>query len=305
VTVSYCVTLYNKATYVAATLAAVVAEWRQTGGEVVVYDDCSTDGSPQLVEAFAAQAPVRFIRGDRNVGLVLATDRLIREAAEPYLKLVDADDLLRPGSTVHLRDALERLDADLAYGLIRSRAQAAAWSPELDAAADAVPVPDAFRHFLTRVPFNVSSALFRTAAANAVLPMPADVRIPQDLILGLRLARRGLVVATGRLIAVAPDDSGGRLSRQMARMYAEYCRIIEREFAQGGAASDAAYATRRNARRCLHYFRREAAGTLGVGERLWLAAQTIAPPWRSIAASRRALQHIEARYRRDVGRVLR
>jgi glycosyltransferase involved in cell wall biosynthesis len=302
--VSYCITLYNKEAYVAATLEAVLAECRQTGGDIIVYDDCSTDGSLGLAETFAARGPVRIIGGDCNIGLVSATDRLIREASAPYLKLVDADDLLRTGSTAFLRDALDRLAADLIYGKIMSQAEAALWPPTRDLAAEVHPVPRAFRAFLTRIEFNVSSALLRTAAAKAALPLPGDVRIPQDLVLGLRLARRGRVARTDRLIATSPDVSAGRLSRQMARMYADYCRIIEGELAPWGSTTDAAFAARRNARRCLHYFRRAAPGSLRSRDRLWLTLQAVSPPWQSITASRNALQHIDTLYRRDVDRVL-
>jgi glycosyltransferase involved in cell wall biosynthesis len=299
-TVSYCITLYNKEAYIAATLASVIVEWRQTGGEIIIYDDCSTDGSRRLVEPFAARGAVRVIAGERNIGLVLATDRLIREARAPHLKLVDADDRLLPGSTAYLRDALDRLGADLICGRIVSQAEAARRTPRDDMA---VVVSDAIRRFLRGMPCNVSAMLLRTAAAKAALALPDDVRIPQDLVLGLRLARRGRVALTERVIATAPDAGGDHLSRQVARMYGEFCRVIDGELADLNSASDAAYAVRRNARRCRHYFRREASGMLELRERLWLDLQAVAP-WRSIAASRRALRRIEALYRRDIDRVL-
>jgi glycosyltransferase involved in cell wall biosynthesis len=305
VTVSYCITLYNKEVYIARTLAAVSAECRQTGGEIIIYDDCSTDESRRSVEPFAVQGEVRLIIGEHNVGLVQATDRLIREAREPYLKLVDADDLLCPGSTAYLREALRRFAAVLAYGGVRRHSQAGGLSPAADAAAQAHRVPHAFRQFLRRLAFNVSSALLDTAAAKAVLPLPDDVRIPQDLLLGLRLARRGNVVASDRLIAVAPDATEGQLSRQLARIFSESCRIIERELAPWGSAPDAAFATRRNARRCLRYFRREAPALLGPMDRFWLALQAVAPAWQSIDASRNALRHMDLLYRRDLNRILR
>jgi glycosyltransferase involved in cell wall biosynthesis len=303
-TVSYCITLYNKEIYVTETLRAVLAEYRQTGGEIIVYDDCSTDSSLRLVNAFATHAPVRVIAGEPNIGVVLATDRLIREANAPYLKLVDADDVLRPGSTVYLRDALDSLAADMIYGKTVSQAEAALWPTTHDAAAEIFLVPGAFRVFLRLIEFNVSSTLSRTSAAKATLPLPSNVRLAQDLILGLRLARHGRIAATNRLIAVAPDTSVGRLSRQVARMYADFCRIIDGELALGASATDATSAARRNARRCLRYFRRYAPGSLRSYERFWLISQAVAPPWQSIEASRRTLRRIDTLYQRDVGRVL-
>jgi glycosyltransferase involved in cell wall biosynthesis len=303
-TVSYCVTLYNKAEYIATTLAAILSEHRQTGGEIIVYDDCSTDASYEIVEPFAAEGGLRLIRGERNIGLMLATDRLISEARAPYLKLVDADDVLQPGSTAYLRNALRQFSGVIAYGKVLRQSFAKNLSPEGDSATQVRVVPHAFRYFLTRLPFNVSSSLLETAAAKAVLPLPGDVRIPQDLVLGLRLARRGKVVETPRLIAVAPDAPEGHLSRQLAKIYGESCRIIEEELGAWGSVRDAAFATRRNARRCSHYFRREAPALLGPQDRLWLKLKSVAPPWQSIASSRKALSHMHTLYRRDEDRML-
>jgi glycosyltransferase involved in cell wall biosynthesis len=302
--VSYCITLFNKEAYISATLETVLAEWRQTGGEIIVYDDCSTDGSLGLAEVFTTYGLVRIIRGSQNVGLMQATDRLIREANEPYLKLVDADDLLRSGSTVFLREALDRSGADLIYGKNVPQGEVARWSSAQELEPEVHSVAHAFRAFLTRIEFNVSSALFRTAAAKAALPFPDNVRIPQDLVLGLRLARQGQIAKTDRLIAIAPDISTGRLSRQTARMYADFCRIIDGELEHWNSATDAAFAARRNARRCLRYFRRFAPGSLRSRDRLWLTLQTIAPGWRSTKASRKALRQIDTIYRRDIDRVL-
>jgi glycosyltransferase involved in cell wall biosynthesis len=302
--VSYCITLFNKEAYISATLETVLAEWRQTGGEIIVYDDCSTDGSLGLAELFTTHGHVRIIRGSQNVGLMRATDRLIREANEPYLKLVDADDLLRSGSTVFLREALDRCGADLIYGKNVPQGEVARWSSTKELEAEVHSVAHAFRAFLTRIEFNVSSALFRTGAAKAALPFPDNVRIPQDLVLGLRLARQGQIAKTDRLIAIAPDISTGRLSRQTARMYADFCRIIDGELEHWNSATDAAFAARRNARRCLRYFRRFAPGSLGSRDRLWLVLQAVAPAWQSITASRNALRKIDTIYRRDIDRVL-
>jgi glycosyltransferase involved in cell wall biosynthesis len=107
-TVSYLIiTLYNKEQFIGGVMDSVLAEHAQTGGEIIVYDDCSTDRSPETVKerivAHSARAAcVRIFRGDENRGVSVATNRLIETATPPYIRLVDADDLLVPGSTGRL-----------------------------------------------------------------------------------------------------------------------------------------------------------------------------------------------------------
>jgi hypothetical protein len=119
-TVSYCIPLYNKRRYIAAVLDAALAERAVTGGEVVVYDDASTDGSLELVRAKAVEHSIIVIEAERNRGVFDATTALIGRAGHPYLRLIDADDVIVPGSTGHLVDLLRQHQAVLAHGVIEA-----------------------------------------------------------------------------------------------------------------------------------------------------------------------------------------
>lgn len=86
--------VYNGATYLADSIHSVCvqsfADW-----ELIVLDDCSTDDSRAVAEAF--QDPrIRVLSTDRNGGLVSARNRLVAEARGEFIAWLDQDDLAAP-----------------------------------------------------------------------------------------------------------------------------------------------------------------------------------------------------------------
>lgn len=103
----------NVARCVRAALAALPAD-----GEVVVYDDASTDGTPEIVAALAAEDwRVRLVRGGALpagwVGKPHACHRLAAEARGDLLVYVDADVALEADGLARLASLLESYRADV------------------------------------------------------------------------------------------------------------------------------------------------------------------------------------------------
>lgn len=67
---SVLVTTYNHAPFIAQALESVVAQVTDFDFEIVIADDCSTDGTRELVEEFAARHPgqTRLILPESNLG---------------------------------------------------------------------------------------------------------------------------------------------------------------------------------------------------------------------------------------------
>lgn len=88
------------------------------GVDVVIVDDCSTDGSAEVAARLAAADPrVQVIRHGVNQGPVAAFNRGLDAAAGEFLVRLDADDLLTPGSLGRaLRLAREFPSVGLVYG---------------------------------------------------------------------------------------------------------------------------------------------------------------------------------------------
>ncbi len=107
---SVLVAAYDARDYIAQALSSVFAQGLD-GVEVVVVDDGSDDGTADIVERLAAEAPpgviVRLIRKTRNEGLAAARNTALAEARGDVVVLLDADDAFAPGALTTLFDRLE------------------------------------------------------------------------------------------------------------------------------------------------------------------------------------------------------
>ncbi len=310
--ITYGIPLYNKAQHIGRVLEAAIAECARTGGEVIVYDDGSTDDSVEIVRRYAAEVSVRLIEGGRNLGVFAATERLIQEARQPLLRLVDGDDEIVACSTERLAAMLALHGAVLAVGSCVSRAEAESGPEDPCGLGPACPlgskdsalVPHPFQLYARGVRFNLSGALMRTDSAKAILPMPTGLRIAQDICVTLRLARLGPVVHSHATVSIQPDEPENRLSRRMAAMYRDICLILSNELGQGCTPPEAASVVRRQAARCLRYFRREAPRSLTPEQRLALYRFRLTSPTCSLPTAIDRLRRIADTYASDVQRVL-
>lgn len=92
--VSVGIPVYNAEKYIGAAIDSVLAQ-TYTDFELIVVDNCSTDGSASIVEAYD-DPRIRFLRNETNIGAAGNWNRSMEEARGEYVKLVCADDLLRP-----------------------------------------------------------------------------------------------------------------------------------------------------------------------------------------------------------------
>jgi glycosyltransferase involved in cell wall biosynthesis len=87
---SIVVTCYNLERYIRDAIRSVLD---QTGGisvEIIVVDDCSTDGSAAIIRSFPQ---VRYLRTAGNSGVLLATLHGIEAATRDVVFLMDGDDI--------------------------------------------------------------------------------------------------------------------------------------------------------------------------------------------------------------------
>jgi glycosyltransferase involved in cell wall biosynthesis len=74
--------------------------------ELLIVDDGSTDGSRELLESIR-DPRVRFIPGEKNLGLASRLNQIARLAQGKYLARMDADDILHP---MRLQQQVEYLE---------------------------------------------------------------------------------------------------------------------------------------------------------------------------------------------------
>lgn len=111
---SMLIPVYNVQDYLAQCVDSVLAQ-ADEGVEVVLYDDCSTDGSRALMQTLADRHPgrLRLLDGDRNRGLSAARNRLLDASRGAWIWFLDSDDFLLPGAVAGLKAWADRDDVDL------------------------------------------------------------------------------------------------------------------------------------------------------------------------------------------------
>ena len=93
--ITVAMSVYNNARFLAEAIESILA---QTYGdfEFLIVNDGSSDGSGEIIDAYAGRDPrVRPIH-QRNRGLVASLNRMIEEARAPLIARMDGDDVSAP-----------------------------------------------------------------------------------------------------------------------------------------------------------------------------------------------------------------
>jgi glycosyltransferase involved in cell wall biosynthesis len=92
--VSVLVVTYNHAPFIRQCLDSVLMQRLETEYEILISEDCSTDGTRELVKGYQQRHPeiIRLILSDQNVRTNAVVARGIQAARGDYVALLDGDD---------------------------------------------------------------------------------------------------------------------------------------------------------------------------------------------------------------------
>jgi glycosyltransferase involved in cell wall biosynthesis len=108
--ISVCLITYNHVTAIESTLESILDQ-TITGYEIIVSDDCSTDGTWELVLKRAERdARIRPVRTPRNLGMAENANFAVEQSDRPYIALLHHDDLYRRDLLEKWAGILERYD---------------------------------------------------------------------------------------------------------------------------------------------------------------------------------------------------
>ena len=94
--VSIVTPLYNSERYIGETIKSVQAQ-TYTNWEMLVVDNCSTDGSVDVIRSFQNEDErIKLIQLKRNEGPAIARNTGIREAKGRFIIFLDSDDVWYP-----------------------------------------------------------------------------------------------------------------------------------------------------------------------------------------------------------------
>ena len=107
--VSVCVVTYNQEKYIRQCLQSIVDQETDFDFEVIVGDDCSTDGTRAIVQEFADKYPglVKPIFYEKNIGVWKNYSTVHKSAKGEYVAHLDGDDYALPGKLQAQVDVLD------------------------------------------------------------------------------------------------------------------------------------------------------------------------------------------------------
>lgn len=116
--VSICIPTYNYRRYLSDALDSAIAQ-TFADIEIVVVDNCSDDGTPELVSEYCRRDHrVVFHRNAGNIGMTGNFNRAMELARGQYVKFLCADDVLAPDCVERMTEAIES-DAGVALAACR------------------------------------------------------------------------------------------------------------------------------------------------------------------------------------------
>jgi glycosyltransferase involved in cell wall biosynthesis len=263
--VSYVVTIYNKAPYLPFLADGLARQQGAFEREFVFVDDGSTDGGLETLRALTAGWPGCRILAQPNAGPSRAFNAGLAAARGDFVKALDGDDMLTPGATASLLDAISATGSGLAFGPGGgyrpadglARARAAADAAALDGAPETL--PDTLKECLRRAQTTPSAWLARAELVRQCGGCDGSVFV-QDYSIELRLARLCRFARIPGCVFLAPEAAPGRQSENQAQELHDVNLALANFVKETPdlAPELVRYALRRVAGRSWHYARRHA-----------------------------------------------
>ena len=105
---------YNVERYLERGLASYCSPKLESGLEVIVVDDGSTDATALIAESFVKRSPSIFkVISKENGGHGSTINAALQQARGKYFRVVDGDDWVCTQGLIHLVERLGSLDCDL------------------------------------------------------------------------------------------------------------------------------------------------------------------------------------------------
>lgn len=112
--ISVIVPAYNTAPWLPRCLDSILAQTYRNL-EVIVVDDGSTDGTPQILDEYAGKDPRILAVHQKNAGAVAAREKGVDLASGAYIAFADSDDAVEPQMYQRLLENALKYNADISH----------------------------------------------------------------------------------------------------------------------------------------------------------------------------------------------
>lgn len=183
--VSIIIPVYNSRDGLAQCLDSVVSQSYEKL-EVIIVDDCSTDGSLDICREYERKYPYVHVYTKANEGVSAARNFGMSKAEGEYLQFADSDDRMEPDACRLLVSCMERDGSDLVIGgyYDEKKQQHIIYPSRFfsGTAAFMEEFPQLFTRFFLHVPWN---KLYRRNAFQ--VEFPGNLNKGEDLVFNLRV----------------------------------------------------------------------------------------------------------------------
>ena len=264
--VSVVITTYNR-----ARLLPHAIESAQNAGsdlEVIVFDDCSTDDTPQV----CAKIPgIRYVQLSANGGLANARNAGIAESASEFIAFLDDDDLRLPGS---LDKQLQVLTSNARIALCYGQAligDARRQLPTGEIYPLNCPQGDIFWDLLEDNFIPVPSVLARKSSLLEQGCFDTTLHLVEDWDMWLRLSESSLIAAVAEPVAIhrKANVESGQMCSNSAALCKQALRVqqmaLNRPRARASSRAKRNYARRKFLNRAFEILITEATNSIHEG----------------------------------------
>lgn len=235
--VSVVITSYNHREYLRECIDSVLAQKGAFELEVIIGDDCSTDGSQEIIDDYLKRYPktVRQVRSSRNVGMLRNMKRCFASSNAPYIAICEGDDYW--SSPYKLAKQLAFLclnhDCSMVFNWIMLYEE---WSTRLTPhisqgkiGGDRLKFPDLANEPITA---NFSACLYRASTVKAVPESYYSHKDAADWLFNLYAAELGDIGFISDLMSVYRLHRGGQWSGLSTKQQQNRVKQVREEFRQ-------------------------------------------------------------------------
>ncbi len=114
-TVSVIMPVYNVDRFISETIQSVIDQ-TYTNWELIIVDDCSTDGTAEIIREYAAKDErIKFLQNEKNSGAAASRNYALRKASGRWIAFLDSDDLWLPRKLEEQIKFMEENDYRFSY----------------------------------------------------------------------------------------------------------------------------------------------------------------------------------------------